>query len=250
MSTYPDVPKKIQSRIRAVYLKVFDARDKIAYIEAKIRDYQIELDEFHAEPFTYAELRYPSSSNPDSYPVVTHTGRLQEWLDRKWTKFASYFLDLEAAEFLMNSVEQEVLEHIAKMKPNTPGRVPWPEKPRTLQMLRKEQEKIFAKERKKSAAHRLKSRHQHQIRQKKFEENQALVSANIKADIARRAQLMPPKKAAIYLSLMEIIQEKLFDDGLTVYDLASGNGTATPAMEEIMAEAEVRASARSGLANI
>lgn len=244
ISPKPDVPKRIASKLRSIYRKVFAARDKIAYVEAKSLNILCELEEFENDPYGYAELYYPTIPDPAAYPTVTRTLRLQEWLDDKAHKVPSYHEELLLAEDMMAAIEESVLKELQQLKPNTPGRESWPVKPATLQTLRKQWEIEYSKQRKEGNNYRqlrLENRRQNE-EQRKIERQKFL--KKIGEEIQKKAAMMPPGRAAAFTSIMEVMQERLFDDQrclVDLYDIAQGQSSL---IKDIISEAESRAIAK------
>lgn len=237
----PDIPKKLAAKLRAAYSRVFSGRDKIAYIEAKGRDILLELEEYELDSAAYAALHYPSVPDPSAYPTVTRIERLQDWLDDKKPKTPGYHEELLAAEVLMESAEAEVLTLLRNMRPNTPGREPWPPRPATLQALRQHWERDYSKQRKKSAKY-LQARQEKSARdaERRSVEKQSFMD-EMARNIQVKASTMSPGRAAAYVSMMEVLQERLFGDPLSLadfYEIAQGQSDV---MKGIIAEAEARA---------
>ncbi|WP_136168624.1 hypothetical protein [Brenneria corticis] len=237
----PDVPKRLAARLRASYRRVLSARDKIAYVEAKSRYILMELEDYETDPHHYAMLHYPSAPDPADYPTVTHTLRLQVWLEDKAMKIPRYHEELLSAEQQMDETESGVLKEVQQIRANTRGRESWPASPTKLLTLRKQWERIYAKEyitSTKFMAERLE-------RRKKFAEEQKLERIKflneINEEIRFKANTMTPVKAAAFISMMEVLQERMFGDKLSLtdfYDIAQGESSL---MKEIINEAESRA---------
>lgn len=237
----PLIPKKLAAKLRASYGRVFSGRDKIAYIEAKGRDILLELEEYELDPNTYAALHYPSVPDPLAYPTMTRIERLRDWLDDKAPKIPAYHEELLVAEARMESIESEVLAALSKMRVGTPGREPWPQRPATLQPLRQRWEREYSKQRKVSAKFR-EERHEKRAQEaerRKIERQ--FFMEEMARNIRLKASTMPTGKAVAYVSMMEVLQERLFGDPLSLadfYEIAQGQSAV---MAAIIAEAETRA---------
>lgn len=236
-----DIPKKLAAKLRASYSRVFSGRDKIAYIEAKGRDVLLELEAYELDPDTYAVLHFPSVPDPLAYPTVTRIERLRDWLDDGAPKIPGYHEELLDAEALMESVEAEVLTVLHGMRKNTPGRVPWPARPVTLQALRQHWERDYSKQRKQGAEYRQK-RHENRAKDaERRSRERKLFLEEMARSVQLRASTMSPGKAAAYVSIMEVLQERLFGDPLSLadfYEIAQGQSAV---MAAIITEAESRA---------
>lgn len=201
----------------------------------------MELEEYEADPESYAALHYPSVPDPLAYPTATHIERLRDWLDDKAPKIPEYHEELLAAEALMESVEADIHAALRGMRASTLGREPWPARPATLQALRQHWERDYAKQRKVSAKYRQKRHEQRtQDAERRNIERQLFVK-EMSENVRLNAAAMPPGRAAAYVSMMEVLQEKLFADKLSLadfYDIAQGQ---SPVMAAIIAEAEARA---------
>lgn len=240
----PYVSKKLAARLRASYGRVYQVRDKIAYVEAKSRDALLELRAFDANPQRYAALNYPNAPDPDAYPTVTRTGRLRSWVQDKASKIPIYHEELLATEADMEKTVAEVLTTLQNMRPNTPRPEPWPPRPQSLDELRKHWELEYAKNRSESAKY-MKERQDRSKREAALREDERLAFiVEIRESVHAKATVMSPGAAAAYLSIMEVLQERLLGESTTfvdIYEIAQGNLTTMHAM---MAEAQERAIAR------
>lgn len=244
ISPKPDVPKKIAAKLRAIYRKVFAARDKISYVEARSRNVLQELEEYENDPYSYAELHYPTAPDPTAYPTITRTQRLREWLDDKAPKIPRYHEELLVAEEQMTAIEESVLQELQRLRPNTSGREPWPALPATLQTLRKRWEREYSKQQKEGAKYRQQRlENRKQDAEKREVERQEFLK-EMAEEIHLKAAMMPPGRAAAYTSMMEVLQERLFGDKFSLvdfYDIAQGQLSV---MKDIITEAESRAIAK------
>lgn len=212
ISTKPDVPKKIASKLRAIYRKVFAARDKISYVEARSRNILQELEEYENDPYSYAELHYPTAPDPTAYPTVTRTLRLREWLYDKTPKIPRYHEELLVAEAQMIEIEALVLQELLRLRPNTPGREAWPAEPATLQTLRKQWEREYSKQQKEGAKYRQQRLDNRKWNAEKREIERQEFLKEMAEEIRIKAATMPPGKAKAYTAMMEVLQERLFGD--------------------------------------
>ncbi|MGX5873003.1 hypothetical protein MJ547_04475, partial [Burkholderia gladioli] len=133
----PAIPKKLASRIVAAQNKVVSARDGIVNYDVRMTASRKELDEFEADPEGYARRRY--GRNPvDSYPVQTRIERQREDLDYRTRNLPRKHDELADADEHLAAVEAEVRVALMSMRPNTPGRVPWPSPLPSFQQHREE----------------------------------------------------------------------------------------------------------------
>lgn len=121
----PPLPKRLASRIVAAQNKVTSARDSIIDYDRRIKNSTSELAEFDADPQAYASKRY-GNHGVDSYPVQTRIERQREELDYRTRNLPRKYDELAETEQHLADVEAEVLRELGAMRPNTPGRVPWP----------------------------------------------------------------------------------------------------------------------------
>lgn len=121
----PAIPKRLASRIVAAQNKVISARDGIVNYDVRMKESQKEIGEFEADPEAYARRRYGRHA-VDSYPVQTRIGRQREDLDYRTRNLPRKYDELAAADENLATVEAEVRVALMSMRPNTPGRVPWP----------------------------------------------------------------------------------------------------------------------------
>jgi hypothetical protein len=240
----PYVSKKLAARLRASYGRVYQARDKLAYVEAKSRDVLLELRTFDADPQRYAALNYPNAPDPDAYPTVTRIGRLRSWVQDKAGKIPVYHEELLAAEADMEKTVAEVLTTLQNMRPTTPRPEPWPSRPQSLDELRKHWELEYAKNRSESAQY-MKERQERRKRDAALREEERLAFiVEMRESVRAKAAAMSPGAAAAYLSMMEVLQERLLGESITfvdIHEIAQGNSTKMHAM---IAEAQERAIAR------
>jgi hypothetical protein len=238
------VSKKLAARLRASYGRVYSARDKIAYVEAKNRDALSELGEFEANPQKYAALHFPLEPDRNAYPTVTRTRRLRSWVEDKASKIAVYHEELLAMEAGMEKTVADVLESLQNMRPSTPRPEPWPSRPQSLDQLRRQWELEYAKIRGESARY-MKQRQERRERDAAAREDERLAFfVEMRESVRIEAAKMSPGRAAAYLSMMEVLHERLIGESFTfvdIYELAQGNSTKMHAM---MAEAQERAFVR------
>lgn len=237
----PDVPKKLAGRLRGVYLRVSRARSDIAHREAKNRDQQLALDEYEANPADYTALHSPRYPDPTDYPTVTRTDRLCDELDRAAARLEGYKQALPAAEADMVRAEAEVLAELQRLGRVTPGREPWPVRPATLPEMIKMWEREFASLRKKNAKDRREMAAKRERDAARREEERQKFATDLAELVRNRAATMPPGKAAAYLSMMAVLQEKHQSGDLNVtdiYDIAAGD---SPKMQAMIEEAQSRA---------
>lgn len=205
----PVLPKLMAARLRAVYAKVDDTRSYVAFAEAKLLDCMMHLEEYQRDPGLFALLRYPSTSGADSYPVQTNIARTRDEIERKTERMPIYVQAVADAEQAMTSTEREVLEALAALRPNTPGRVSWPQEPRSLEDYRKESLAEFKREREAShqwilEAHekRQEERALQELKDKAYQrESERLIEEALAA--------MPKDKAAVYRSVFEALKQMM-----------------------------------------
>lgn len=121
----PPLPKRLASRIVAAQNKVTSARDDVIHYDRRIKACTTELAEFDGDSEAYARKRY-GNHGVDSYPVTTRIGHQREDLDYRTRNLPRKYDELAAAEQHLADVEDAVLRELGAMRPNTPGRVPWP----------------------------------------------------------------------------------------------------------------------------
>jgi hypothetical protein len=235
--TKPFVPKRLASRLRAAYFKVADARDHLASSEAAILDCAARIQEYEADPVRFAELYYPSVGGPDTYPVQTTISRTREKLERKTDRMQVDVQAVDDAELHMAQVELDVMAELSLLKRSTPGRIAWPTEPESLKSLRTKHLREFQANLAHSRRHALRqeTRRAEQAERKKLkaEADRFELEENIKASAA----LMPPMKAAAYLSVLDALRSAIDSGEFTgedVMDLAGGNFEAfTPVIEAV-----------------
>lgn len=240
------IPKKLAAKIRSKYRIVFLARDKIAYVEAKARATLHELRDYEENSVSYAELHYPTAPDPEAYPTVTRTTRLREWLRDKASRMIIYHEALLAAEQQMDLAEASVKQELLKLKTETQGSEPWPTKPMPLQALRKQWEKEFSKQRRQGVKYRQQQLEGRKEAVKKREIEKEEFRKEMADRILLKAATMTPTRAAAFTSMMEVLQERLFGDKFSLtdfYEIAEGR---SPAMRQMLSEAESRAILKLG----
>jgi hypothetical protein len=236
----PAIPKRLAARLRASYLKAGQARDQLAYIEAKTLDNIIYLKEFEDAPDRFAELRYPSAGGPQSYPVQTNIGRIREWLERKTRRMAVYLKELADAEGHLAETEREVLAEVSSMRKETPGRIPWPSAPSSLDSRRKEYLRKYEKERELIQKRLLKSdqqRTEEVARSKRESEEMQRETDRLMA--AKLAQ-MPPNKAAVYGSFYEVMRSAIDSGTFSLDDILRLSDGDRAVLVPILEEAKRR----------
>lgn len=131
----PQIPKRLAGRIRAAQAKVTEARYGIIHDDERNAQDSARIAEYESNPEAFARMYY--GNNPyNSYPVQTNISRCREGLERRRTRQSESIEALTSAELNLKQVEDQVLVEVNRMKPGTPGRVPWPRKLRSLEKLR------------------------------------------------------------------------------------------------------------------
>lgn len=207
--TRPELPKRMAARLRAVYAKVDDARSYVAFAEAKLLDFTMHLDEYQRDPAMFALLRYPSTSGADSYAVQTNIARTQDEIEHKTERMPIYVQAAADAEQAMASIEREVLEALAALRPNTHGRVAWPKEPRSLEDYRKESLAQFKRERKTSHQWIIKTheKRQAEIAHRKLKEKE--YQSETERLIEKTLATMSKEKAAAYQSVFDALKQAM-----------------------------------------
>jgi hypothetical protein len=127
VNEHPQVPKRLASKIRLAQRRVETARIAIVADEQRIDQDAERIAEYERSPTLFAEKHYRGMS-VDSYPVQTNISRCRRDLEYRVSKRDARWIELEEAEKALKRVELEVLQELARMRANTPGRVPWPPK--------------------------------------------------------------------------------------------------------------------------
>lgn len=218
--TRPDVPKKLAARLRAVYAKLSEARSAIANGEAEIAYRREYLAYFESDPEKFAERHYPKHA-VDSYPVTTHIGRHRESLAHREERVPQRYAELPAVEEAVFTAEAEVLEQLAKMRADTPGRVPWPKRPAPLDYLRRESMKYRMRELQKYLKYVA-------VHSEKRKQEEAARKAKLKASMEETERLwsitlaaMPPAKAAVYGAFWNAMRDGLNSGALQAHGIGS-----------------------------
>lgn len=216
----PQVPKKIAAKLRAAYTKVGAQRDRLAHAEALIEDCQHLIDEYEDDPIRFADLNYPGHG-VHSYPVQTKMERTRENLSYRLGRMAVYIADVASAELHKVEVEREIIKLLEGMRPGTPGRVDWPQEPRSLDSLRKGNRLEFEKNRRKSKAFTLK---REKIRfaeaeKRRIDGERALQEANESMEF--KFSLMSPMRAAAERAYWEAIKAALSKPDFSLADMSA-----------------------------
>jgi hypothetical protein len=189
----------------------------------------LHLEEYDADPARFAELHYPSTGGPDSYPVQNNIRRSREDLERRPARLVVHFAELATTEAELSATELQVLEELAAMRRDTSGRVPWPDGPRALAILREES---VAWVRKNHAAS-LKWLRRQELRDLEYRKRRLERAAAFEQETERilRDSLagMPAEKAAIYRafydSMTQVMTTGQFGAG-EIHALAAGKTEA------------------------
>lgn len=224
-NTRPILPKRMAARLRAVYAKVDDTRGYVAFAEAKILDCMMHLQEYEDDPAMFALLHYPSTSGVNSYPVQTNIARTRDEIERKTERIPIYVQAVVDAEQAMASAEIEVSEALASLRPNTPGRVAWPQDPRSLEDYRKENLARFKREREVSRRSILRAheKHQKEIARQKVEDEAYQRETEQLVEEALAA--MPKEKSAVYRGVFEALKRAMSSGQFGVQEIvALANG--------------------------
>lgn len=132
----PRLPKRLAARIRAAQEKVKAARYGIIHDDERIAQDAARIAEYEESPSSFAS-RYYGNNPYDSYPVQTNISRCRKGLERRLVRRPERIDELAEAEANLKIVEEEVLQEVNRMRPGTPGRVPWPRALRSLEELRR-----------------------------------------------------------------------------------------------------------------
>lgn len=120
----PDLPKRLESKVRNALAKVQTIRNSIVHAEIKLGEEQAVVDDFDCNPVGFAARNYPRHG-VDSYPVQTHISRKRESIEYQLKRKPERWIELEEAEANLARVEAEVLAEVASMRPSS-GRLPYP----------------------------------------------------------------------------------------------------------------------------
>lgn len=121
----PDIPKNMDLRIRTAQAKILRARDYIVHVEQCIVEETAELAFFERDPHGWIFRRWRRAFELDSYPVVTASTRLRDYLNHRKNRRSHRAIELEDLESRLMEIEREVLAKVGTMRPGA-GRVPWP----------------------------------------------------------------------------------------------------------------------------
>ncbi len=125
MNTKPNIPKQLASKIRGAQYKVTSARYDVIYDKKRIKEDSKRISEYDANPSAFAKKYYGNHSF-DSYPVQTNISRCRESLEYRNSRIGRSLNKLLVADANLKQVEEAVLMRMAKLRPGTPGREPWP----------------------------------------------------------------------------------------------------------------------------
>jgi len=140
----PDLPKRLAAMIRASQARMLSARVSVANYLERIESKSERIAEYEVDPALFA-ARYYGRNSFDSYPVQTNIERCREDLEYRLANIDRKRAELAQAELKHQQLEEQVACEVESMRPGTPGRVPWPSPPPTveaiLQQWRLEQER-------------------------------------------------------------------------------------------------------------
>ena len=131
MTKKPDIPKRLASRLNAVYRDVVMAQSSIISSESNSTRDRARIEEYERDPDGFA-CKYYGKHPYDSYPVQTNIMRCREGLERRALRKDEEYEKLRNMQARQRVVEEEVLAELEGLRPSTPGRVPWPKPPRPL----------------------------------------------------------------------------------------------------------------------
>lgn len=245
MSPRPLIPKKRAARLRSVYLKLAQSRTCVAHAEAEIIDALMHLQVYEESPELFALMYYPGvRDGVMSYPVQTNIERTRGKLEHLQRRMSAYLQQVVDADAAARKADQEVIDELAAIKRDTPGRVAWPKSPQSLDELRR----LELKERKRSRqSYRefVETRHRQNIawaERDKVKDAQVLreVDAQVEANLLR----MPVGQAIAYRTLYESLRRSIDADtfGLSeLLALAAGNRSVlSPVLDSAKAAIEVK----------
>lgn len=138
----PAIPKRFAARIRAAQDKVTDAHCGITHDDRAIALDFSRICEYESDPQAFAR-KYYGSASVDSYPVRTNISRCRENLERRRNRRAERLEAISFAKQNLENVEQQVLQQVSRMRAGTPGRVPWPQSPPSLNEIRKTEDETM-----------------------------------------------------------------------------------------------------------
>lgn len=233
-ATRPPLPKRFAARLRVVYAKLADVRSAIAHGEAEIAYLREYLAYYDADPEQFAERHYPRHG-VDSYPVATHIGRKRESLSHWGGRVPQRFAELPEAEEAVAMAEAEVLVQLVKLRPNTPGREPWPRTPFPLEGLRRTTMKERMRELQKYLEYVA-------VHSEKRKSEEAERKAKLKASMEETERLwvvtlaaMPPAKAAVYGAFWDAMRESLSAGALQPKSLGAIGSGMDSAIQDALA---------------
>lgn len=202
----PPIPKRLASRLRAIYAKVADARGHVAFAEAKILDCTLHIQEYGADPALFARLHYPFTDGPDSYPVQTNIARTRAAIEHKIERMPIYLEAVAAAEAKMAIVEKEVLDTLSAMREETLGRIEWPSEPMSLESYRKSELREFKLNRERNRRNLLRQNQKHELEVARAKEKAEAFERETDRIIEVNLANMEPTKAAVYRKVFEALR--------------------------------------------
>lgn len=122
----PNLPKRLAAKIVAAQNAVTAARRHLHYSAERLARDQYELVEFEHDPVAYAAQHYRGMP-VESYPVQEHIRRCRADVAHRTPRQSLHQASLAAAEAALVEVERSVLDELQRMRPDTPGRVAWPD---------------------------------------------------------------------------------------------------------------------------
>lgn len=125
-SKKPVIPKRLCRKILRAQEKVIGLRERICSYRESILSARQWLKEYEDSPMAFAKRHY-GGMPVDSYPVQTNIGRTRDSLQRYFLELKQCIENHRIAERELEVVSGEVQEELMRMRPNTPGRVPWPD---------------------------------------------------------------------------------------------------------------------------
>ncbi|MDK3022628.1 hypothetical protein QO239_08410 [Cupriavidus taiwanensis] len=122
----PSLPKRLAAKIVAAQNAVTAARRHLHYSAQSLAQDQRELAEFERDPVAYA-AKYYRGMPVESYPVQEHIRRRRADVAHRMPRQSLHQATLAAADAALAEVERAVLDEVQRMRPDTPGRVAWPD---------------------------------------------------------------------------------------------------------------------------
>lgn len=245
MRSRPQIPKKLAARLRSVYVKLAQSRTCIAHVEAEIIDALMHLQVYEESPELFARMYYPSvRDGVESYPVQTNTERTRGKLEHFQRRMPAYLQEVADAEAAARKADQQVLDELAAIKRDTPGRVAWPKSPQSLDELRR----LKLKERKRSRQRYrefVETRHRQNIaRAERDKVNDAQFLREVDAQVEANLLRMPVAQAIAYRTLYESLRRSIDADSFGLSELlalAAGNRSVlSPVLDSAKAAVEVK----------